>query len=70
MQANEVISAMGGCVATARRHSLLCLPRLLRKSLFIIQLNKQKKIWAAIGAVHISLIELSFYIYDPLAELI
>ena len=22
-------SAMGGCVATARRHSLLCLPRLL-----------------------------------------
>ena len=26
MQANEIISAMGGCVATARRHSLLCLP--------------------------------------------
>ena len=23
------LSAMGGCVATARRHSLLCLPRLL-----------------------------------------
>ena len=29
MQANEVISAMGGCVATARRHSLLCLLRQL-----------------------------------------
>ena len=29
MQANEVISAIGGCVAMARRHSLLCLPRLL-----------------------------------------
>ena len=32
--------------------------------LFTIQLNKQKKIWAAIGAVHIFLSELSFYIYD------
>ena len=26
---------MVGCVATARRHSLLCLPRLLHKFLFI-----------------------------------
>ena len=29
LQANEVIYAMGGCGATARRHSLLCLPCLL-----------------------------------------
>ena len=31
--------------------------------LFTIQ-PTSKKIWAAIGAVHISLSELSFYIYD------
>ena len=32
--------------------------------LFTIQLNKQKKYGQPLGAVHISLSELSFYIYD------
>ena len=34
-------SAMGGCVATARRHSLLCLPRQLVNCSLIEIINEQ-----------------------------